>query len=735
MQTQVQVSLSRDLSFFEITMIGIAGMIGAGVFALTGIAAGLAGPAVILAFLLNGIIATLTGLVYAELGSAMPMAGGAYLWIKEAAGDYAGFMAGWIDWAAHTIACALYAVTFGSFFAEMLIGFIGFNLPYDTTAKFSAVAMVSFLGYVNYKGAKESGLLGSLVTLLKVFILLVFAGFGIYRTFQYPDYASSFTPFFPNGYAGVLAAMGLTFIAFEGFEIIVQSGEEVKNPEKNIPKAIIASLWVAVAVYILIAFSLLGAVRADVPSWMYLGQLAELSLVKVADTIMPLGGWMILAGGLISTVSAMNATIYSSSRVIFALSRSGYIHRSLSLIHEKTRTPHLAIFFSYLIIALSSLAPIEVVASAASLMFIILFLSVNLTLVVIRFRRPDIHSNFHLPFVPALPLATVFLLAIISYFLITLEHGLQVLLMTVAWIFLGSFIYYAYSEKELEKREEEEVLTVYTQKPFEKGEYTILVPVANPVIAKKLVRFAELIARKKNGIVVVMTTVKLPQQTPITAPAKEVSKAKEMVEGLINLSVPAGGVVKVSHSVSEAILNAVDEWRADMVVMGWRGRTFRRDVVLGSTIDPVILKAKADVVVIRFEPGEKLPEFRNVLISTIGGPHAKLGYEIARALVEDKDGKVKLLYVGTSEKERDKAERVFEDAMQVLDGLKIETEFVVDPSPSNVVAREAENFDLTLLGASERTFLKNFLTGLFPEKVVRKTSKTVAMTRKGFRII
>ncbi|WP_456329908.1 amino acid permease [Archaeoglobus sp.] len=727
---QVQVSLSRDLSFFDITMIGIAGMIGAGVFALTGIAAGIAGPAIILAFFLNGIIATLTGLAYAELGSAMPQAGGGYLWIKEAMGDYAGFMAGWIDWAAHTIACALYAVTFGAFFAEMLVEFIGLPLPHELTAKVSSLAMVSFLAFVNYKGAKESGFLGSLVTVVKVIILLVFAGFGIIKMLSYPDWPSSFSPFFPTGVSGVLAAMGLTFIAFEGFEIIVQSGEEVKDPEKNIPRAIVVSLWVAVGIYILIAFSLLGAVRADVPSWMYLGQLAELSLVKVADSIMPLGGWMILAGGLISTISAMNATIYSSSRVIFALSRSGYLHRSLSAINERTRTPHYAIFFSYVIIATASLAPIEAVASAASLMFIILFLAVNVTLIILRLRRPDIQSKFRLPLVPLLPAIAAILLAVVSYFLITqVEHGESVFLITIAWMFLGSLFYFAYSEKELEKREEEEVLTVFTERPIEKSDFTILVPVANPVIARKLVRFAELIARKKNGSVVVLNTVKLPPQTPISAPAKEVKKAKEMVEELMNLSVPSGGVVKVSHDVPEAILSTVEEWKVDMVVMGWRGRTFRRDVVLGSTIDPVLLKARCDVVVIRFEPGEKIPEFKDVLISTIGGPHAKLGYEIARALVEDKNGRVKLLYVG-SEKEREKAEKVFEEAMEVLQGLNVERKFTVSSSPSDVVAREAENFDLVIVGASERTFLKNFLTGLFPEKVVMKTSKTVAMTRK-----
>ncbi len=733
---EIQISLSRDLSFFDITMIGIAGMIGAGIFALTGIAAGIAGPAILLAFLLNGIVATLTGLAYAELGSAMPQAGGSYLWIKEAMGNYAGFMAGWIDWAAHTIACALYAVTFGAFFAEMVVKFMGISLPHAFLAKLSALAMVTFLAYINYIGAKESGKLGGFVTMLKVLILVIFALFGVYHMLSYPDWMKEYTPFMPTGIAGVLAAMGLTFIAFEGFEIIVQSGEEVKNPDRNIPKAIVVSLWVAVGIYILVAFSLLGAVRADVPSWMYLGRLAELSLVRVADQIMPFGGWLILAGGLISTISAMNATIYSSSRVVFALSRSGYLNRALARINEKTRTPHYAIFFSYVIIAVSSLAPIEAVASAASLMFIFLFLSVNIALVILRLRRPDIKRSFKLPLVPILPFIAIAFQIVITYFLVThIEHGLSVFLMTIAWMFLGSLVYYAYSEKEMEKRVEEEVVTVFKEAPVEKRKFIILVPVANPVIAKKLVRFAEIIARRRDGEVVIMNTVKLPLQTPISTPAKDVKRAKEIVEGLMNLSVPTGGVVKVGHDVAEAILSTVDGWKVDMIVMGWRGRTFRRDVVLGSTIDPVLMKAKCDVVVVRFEPGEKMPDFGSILIPTVGGPHAKLAYEIARDIAAERSAVIKLLYVGTSEEEREKAESVFEEAVKKFGDLKVETEFAIHPRPSERIADEAEKFDITIIGASEKTFLHNFLMGLFPEKVARKTSKTVAMTRKWIKFI
>ncbi len=738
MGKEVQVSLSRDLSLFDITMIGIAGMIGAGIFALTGIAAGIAGPAILLAFLLNGIVATLTGLAYAELGSALPQAGGGYVWIKEAMGKFPGFMAGWVDWAAHTIACALYAVTFGAFFAELVISFAGIELPRFILSKASALAMVSFLAYVNYRGAKESGKLGSLVTLLKVVILIVFAGFGIYKTFTYPDWISSYTPFFPTGFTGVLAAMGLTFIAFEGFEIIVQSGEEVKNPERNIPKAIVMSLWTAVAIYILVAFSLLGAIKVNVPSWVYLGKLAELSLVRVADSIMLFGGYLILAGGIISTVSAMNATIYSSSRVIFALSRTGYLHKIFSEISRKTRTPHFAIFFSYVIIAFASLAPIEAVASAASLMFIILFLSVNVSLIVLRLRRPDLRRSFRLPMAYVLSSLAVIFQIVISYYLIAhIEQGFSVFLITIAWMFLGAFVYYAYSEKELEKKAKEEFVTIYSEFPVEKKRYRILVPVANPVIAKKLVRLAEIIARQKDGVVFVMSVVKVPIQTPPSAVVGEIKEAKERLEDLIEfLAVPAGGVLKAGHDVAEAIITTAEEIQADLILMGWRGRTFRRDTVLGSTIDPVLMKAGCDVAVVRFSYGERMPEFGKILVPSAGGPHVELACEIAENIARERKGKVKLMYVGKSDEDKKEAEKLFENlSKRYFDGLNVEWEFIMDPDPAKRIAEEAEKHDITLLGASGRTFLYNFLRGLFPEKVIRRTDSTVIVTRRWIRLM
>ncbi len=726
----IEVSLSRELGLFDITMLGIAAMIGAGIFALTGIAAGIAGPALLVAFFLNGVVATLTSLAYAELGSAMPEAGGAYPWVREAMGGFFGFLSGWCCWTAQCIACSLYAVTFGAFLSELTKGI---PFPQAILAKVFSVAIVTLLAYINYRGVKESGRVGGFVTLAKLVILFIFIVFGLYATFTRPDWIKAFTTpsFFPHGFAGVLAAMGLTYIAFEGYDIIVQSGEEVKEPERNIPKAVVLALWVSVAIYILVAFAAIGAVKTSIPSWMYLGKLKEFGLIKVADQIMPFGGFLIILGGLISTVSAMNATIYSSSRVAFAMGRDSYLPSFLARIHDKNRTPHLATLFSYSIIATMAVLPIEVVATAADIMFLILFILVNVVLIILRYRRPDIKRPFKVPAMPWLPLIAIVAQLVIGYFLVTeIKHGDLVLGGTALWMLFGYFIYATYSKKEIGRRLEEEVRTIYEERPVEER-FKVLVPVANPVMASKLAKFAERIAKSRNGEVILLNVVTVPEQTPLSAGKKYVKSAKEFLKQVMEqLDVPSGGVIKIGHRNAEAILNAVDEIKPDLLIMGWRGRTFRKDFVLGSTIDPVLVRAKCDVAVVRFEVGEihEWSDSCRVLIPTAGGPHAVLAAELARDFAEN--GEVTLMYVGRSEEDRSLAEKVFRETEQPLFGLKVSKKFVVSANPVNAIAREAANHDIVMLGASNRPFLKNFLLGLFPEKVVKRTSKTVVMTRR-----
>lgn len=310
-------------------------------------------------------------------------------------------------------------------------------------------------------------------------------------------------------------------------------------------------------------------------------------------------------------------------------------------------------------------------------MFIILFMLVNLSLLLLRLRRPDIRRSFKLPLASMLSVIAIIFLLAISYYLVShLEQGLSVFLVTVFWIIFGSLVYFAYSEKELDRREEELIRTVYTEKPVEKRDYVILVPVANPVVAKKLVKFAEIIARQKNGSVIVMNTIKAPVQTPPSALKEEVRDAKKLVEELISgLSVTAGGIVKVGHDVAEAIISTAVDLKANLIIMGWRGGTFRKDVVLGSTVDPVLLRAPCDVVVVRMQYGE-IPDFRKILVPVTSGPHAELACEIAGDIARERNVKVRLIHVAKTEKAKEKIEKEFERLLKSLRVLRLRLSFL-----------------------------------------------------------
>jgi len=332
-----EVHLSREMGLMDATLIGVGAMIGAGIFVLIGIAAGVAGPALIITFSLNGIVALLTAFSYAELGSCYHDAGGGYLWVKEGLPKWNGFISGWMSWFAHAVACSLYALGFGAYFDLVLREFNvvmpqwGFLSPQKILAAMTAV----LFAYVNFRGASETGKVGNIVTLAKIAILLIFIGFGINLIINRPDLHEAFTPFFAHGWGGVFKAMGLTFIAFQGFEVISQCSEEIKNPKKNIPRAIFLSLIIVVPIYLLVAITALGAVKpgGGITPWDYLASHKETALVEVAKTFFVGGGIMLLIGGIISTMSALNATIYSSSRVAYAMGKDRNFPTFFSKVH------------------------------------------------------------------------------------------------------------------------------------------------------------------------------------------------------------------------------------------------------------------------------------------------------------------------------------------------------------------------------------------------------------------
>src|SRR4030095_1146540 len=290
--------LIRSLRLLDILMVGIAAMIGGSIFVLTGPAIGLAGSAVIVAFIINAIITLFTAMAYAELGSAMPEAGGGYLWVREGLPRPNAFISGWMAWCAHIVAGSLYAVGYGSFQYSLLqmLGIVGDQplfgiIPVD---KLIAVLSIAAFAYVNVKGASETSKLGIIVTVIQLGTIFALIGAGFLTINNEPNWSSNFmSNFAPIGIGGIVAAMGLTFIAFEGYEIIVQTGEEVKNPRRNIPRAIFISLILVVLLYCLVAFVSIGAFTSvdtnGQPAWKYIGTYGDLGIMKAAESFLPFG--------------------------------------------------------------------------------------------------------------------------------------------------------------------------------------------------------------------------------------------------------------------------------------------------------------------------------------------------------------------------------------------------------------------------------------------------------------
>ncbi len=630
-----EVNLRREMKLMDVTLIGVGAMIGAGIFVLTGIAAGVAGPALIITFALNGAVALLTAMSYAELGSCYHDAGGGYLWVKEGLPKWNGFLSGWMSWFAHAVACALYALGFGAYFDHVLKEF-GVMMPYWgflSPQKLLAVGIAVVFSYVNFRGASETGKIGNLVTMAKIAILAVFIGFGLEFMFRSGNPTAAFTPFMANGWGGVFKAMGLTFIAFQGFEVISQCSEEVKNPKKNIPRAVFLSLLIVVPIYLLVAVVSLASVRpeAGMTAWDYLALQKETALVGVAQKFFVGGGVLLLIGGIISTMSALNATIYSSSRVAFAMGRDRNFPTMFSKVHPKKFTPSVAIFFSFLIVGLMCLSlKIEDVASAADIMFLLLFLQVNIAMIRLRKKRPDLDRGFITPIFPYLTIVGIGALLFLAVYM----FGYSPLgwLVTAGWIGIGLVIYKVYASK----REIQHVRKVKALERLERNEFTILVPLSNPKTVKSLLSLALAIAKKHDGEIVLLHVIEVDQGVPLRAGMDKgegvvpfLEEARTIVQ---QAGVPVRSIVEVAHRTSQGILDTAIEEQANFIILGREKNPRFLDRIFASVIDTVLDKAPCEVLVLHGD----LPEsgIKNVLIPFGENIHTHLALEIAPAIVD-----------------------------------------------------------------------------------------------------
>ncbi len=377
----------RDVGLFMAVMIGIGAMMGPGVFALPSEVAASVGPLGIVAYLAMGLLTLFTALSYSELGAAIPIAGGGYSFTSRTLPRPVAFLTGWFFWIGNTLACALYAVIFALtiqtyFWPEASV----FGLTLATTVVFTAT---------NLRGQAEAL---KVIAVMNVVELVILIGVGLLGAFEVEP--AKLTPIAPMGLEPLIPTMGLIYISYVGFDLITVAAEEIVEPAKTIPRAILITLFAGIGIYVLVLWVMMGVVDYR--------ELAATStpFIFVADHLFGTWGrWAGIVATIMASLSAFSVTLGASSRVLFALGRDGHFPEVFARLHGTYRTPHISLLVcAGLVVVLSGLGVVRFLASVSSFGYLVAIGIVNCAVIALHQRMPNLRRPFQVLLYPATPI-------------------------------------------------------------------------------------------------------------------------------------------------------------------------------------------------------------------------------------------------------------------------------------------------------------------------------------------
>lgn len=371
----IKGDLQRDLGLLNAVGIGLGAVIGAGIFVVTGVAAGVAGPAFLVGLIIAGFAATCNGLSSAQLAATYPQSGGTYEYGYQVLNPWLGFSAGWMFLASKLAAGGVVAIGFGSYLAELIPG---------VNSKIAAVCAAVILTAANYFGIKKAGKLNLIIVGITLCSLLYFIVSGI------PSFnTSNLQPFAPEGWGGIAQAAALLFFAFTGYARIATLGEEVHNPKKTIPRAVILTLISSIVLYAGVALVAVGGVGAETLSTTSspLGRAAGAFNFPGVLLIIGIGATTAMLGVLLSQLLGI-------SRMMFAMARKHDLPAFLEKIHPEYKVPHVGIFLSgFIIILLSLVGTLQFIVSAASFTILLYYSITNLAAISMR-KEHKLYPNW-----------------------------------------------------------------------------------------------------------------------------------------------------------------------------------------------------------------------------------------------------------------------------------------------------------------------------------------------------
>ncbi len=528
----------------------------------------------------------------------------------------------------------------------------------------------------------------------------------------------------------------------------------------------------------------------------YVAQNGEVAMALAAQYYLGnIGFYIIIVGALFSMLSAANATVLAGSRVKLALARRGHLPEEFEELHSDYGTPYKSVLLtggfiltfiliftvafgevpgsgeSSVLFSLLGLPlfgfhlGLESITSVANVLLLSGFAVVNVAIIASRRKFPDLNRGFTVPFVPYVPA-----LAVILNVLLIASLGRQTIVFGLIAEAVGVVFWFAWKGRapSTEEIERETPTAVAERNPSgRERDYQIVVPIANPEHADQLMATAADIARDRNGEILVLSVVDLPGQTPLSAGHQYTDQRREVLNRAMTMAnggerfeesrasedeqsessgseradsgadVPISGTIRISHRVERAILNTIEQYNSDAVLMGWGGwRSRRREVVLGSIVDTIVTEANCDVLVERIDP-EGQTGVESILLPTAGGPHAELAAETAGAIARATGAHVEILRVvdpDASDDERADAQETITDAVEGFDDVEADGSVIENEDVAAAIIDQSAAHDLTIIGATREGLLQQVVFGGIPERVGEGAENTVILTKRNLDV-
>ena len=765
-ENSVASELDRDIGLVGAISLGVGTMIAAGIFVLSGLAVSNVGAAAIVSFLLAGVVAGFTALAYAEFSALYPESGGGYAYVANVFDSNLTYIVGWSIILGYPASAAFYLASFASWFQRFL--YPALNIPQAIPFWISGVLILGLLVAINLKGTEETGLFQIVVTGLKVALIALFL-FGGLQAFDSSvirtSLANNITQFAQLG-----VTTTLVFITFFGFEAIATNAEEIEDPGRNIPRAIFISMGVVSVIYTLVVLVIVLAINDQTFLTRLAEQVGQISGVEQAREYVAthgevsmayasqyylgnIGFYVIIVGALLSMISAANATILAGSRVKLAMSRRGHLPEVFGDLSDEHNTPYASVLLTgglilFYILVFSVLfgtppgsesgsTPLGIhlglhsIAHFADFMLLAGLIFVNIALIRSRRKEPDLDRSFEVPFVPWIPIVAI----LANLVLVTQVEPTALVIGIIAEV-IGVVFWFGWMRRAREREYERQSPTVTTRSQVteRQRDEQLLVPIARTENVEQLMRTAVDIARDRDAEILVMSAVTLPEQTPLGRADRFVDEEEDVVNKAMALTddtdVPVHGLVRVGHDPDEIILHTVDQHDCDAVLMGWGGEGHRRgNVVIGSTVDDVVRKADVDVLVERVGPSAS-GDVDSILVPTAGGDHAQLAAEVAGAIARSKDATCTVVHVVGPDDDRERAREIVETTADAIDRDSVETRLLDGDDVTDRLLRETARYDVTIVGATRDSRLRQVVFGTIPERIGRRAENITIMAKR-----